>query len=57
MWMLNSRMRIFLPILMLTRALENTTDTIESGLTSLLNTLLPLRCMVLTSLSLFNFVT
>ena len=57
MWMLNSRTRIFLPILMLTRALENTTDTIESGLTSLLNTLLPLRCMVLTSLSLFNFVT
>jgi hypothetical protein len=56
MWMLNSRTGRFLPILTLTRALENATDAIDSRLTSLLNILLPLRCMVLTSLSWFNFV-
>jgi hypothetical protein len=56
MWMLNGRAGSFLPRLMLARALENTADAIDSRLTSLLNILLPLRCMVLTGLSWFNFV-
>jgi hypothetical protein len=56
MWILNSRMARKLPMLPLTRTLENTTKTIDSRLTSLLNILLPLRCMALTSLSWFNFV-
>ena len=56
MWTLNGRTGRFLPRLMLTRALENTTNAIDSGLTSLLNALPPLRCMVFTSLSWFNFV-
>ena len=56
MWILNSRTRRTLPGLMFTRALENATDAIDSRLISLLNILPPLRCMVLTSLSWFNFV-
>src|ERR1700679_3305737 len=56
MWILNRRTGRALPSLMLTRALENTTDAIDSRLISLLNILLPLRCMVLTSLSWFDFV-
>jgi len=36
--------------------LENMMDAIESGLTLLMNILLPLKCMVSTSLSWFNFV-
>ena len=56
MWMLNNRMRRFLPCLPLTRVLKNTMDAIKSRLTSLLNTLLPLRCMVSTSLSWFDFI-
>ena len=56
MWTLNGRTGRFLPRLMLTRALENTTNAIDSGLTSLLNIFFPLRCMVLTGLSWFNFI-
>ena len=51
MWILNRRMGRMLPSLMLTRTLENMMDAIYSRLNLLLNTLIPLRCMGLTSLS------
>ena len=56
MLILNKRMGRMLPSQMLTRMLENTTDAIYSRFILLLNTLIPLRCMGLTSLSWFDFV-